>query len=96
MYLLNSPIQVHFFSVAEKDYPQSLVLSSSLNSIFFNFGISLGSATGGVLVASHGLSAIGPGASVFAILSIVIAILLNKEISRHNKMKINKVVEINN
>ncbi|MDN7145739.1 MFS transporter [Liquorilactobacillus mali] len=96
MYLLNSPIQVHFFSVAEKDYPQSLVLSSSLNSIFFNFGISLGSATGGVLVASHGLSAIGPGASVFAILSIVIAILLNKEISHHNKMKINKVVEINN
>ncbi|WP_415600249.1 hypothetical protein [Liquorilactobacillus hordei] len=87
MYLLNAPVQVHFFSVAEKEYPQSLVLSSSLNSIFFNFGISLGSATGGILVANHGLITIGPGASGFAFLAIITLILLNKEIGRHNKLR---------
>lgn len=87
MYLLNAPVQVHFFSVAEKEYPQSLVLSSSLNSIFFNFGISLGSATGGILVANRGLIAIGPGASGFAFLAIITSILLNKEIARHNKLR---------
>lgn len=78
MYLLNAPVQVHFFGVAERDYPQSLVLASSLNSIFFNFGISLGSATGGFLVANHGLRAIGPGGASFAILAIITAIFLNR------------------
>ncbi|MFT9097111.1 MFS transporter [Liquorilactobacillus sp.] len=94
MYLLNAPVQVHFFSVAEKEYPQSLVLSSSLNSIFFNFGISLGSATGGILVTNHGLAVIGPGASGFALLAIITAILLNREIKRHNRIKPGITVEV--
>ncbi|WP_288531994.1 MFS transporter, partial [uncultured Secundilactobacillus sp.] len=33
--IINSPIQIHFLNIAEQDYPQSLVLASSLNSIFF-------------------------------------------------------------
>ncbi len=49
MPLINSPIQLFFLSIAEKKYPQSIVLASSLNSIFSNFGIALGSATGGII-----------------------------------------------
>ncbi len=49
--ILNSPIQIHFLNIAEQDYPQSAVLASSLNSIFFNFGISLGSATASGMLA---------------------------------------------
>lgn len=38
-------IQVYFLDAAVKDYPQSIDLASSLNSIFANVGISLGSFT---------------------------------------------------
>ncbi|EOT30533.1 MFS transporter [Enterococcus saccharolyticus] len=38
MYLINSPIQLFVLGIAEKEFPQSLVLASSLNSIFANFG----------------------------------------------------------
>ncbi len=44
VYLINSPIQLHVLEIAEASFPQSLVLASSLNSIFANFGIALGSA----------------------------------------------------
>lgn len=78
MYLINSPLQLHIMGVAERDYPQSLVLASSLNSIFSNLGISLGSAAGGLVVASLGLNSVGIGGAVFIAFALIATIMLNK------------------
>lgn len=83
--VLNSPIQLHFLNVAEQDYPQSIVLASSLNSIFFNFGISLGSATSSTIVDVAGVHNISFGAGVFALLALVMVVLLNRAIKRHQQ-----------
>lgn len=78
MYLLNSPIQLHFLSVAETDYPESIVLASSLNSIFFNFGISLGSLTGSLIVDNWGLSDVGIGGGILSFVALVLVLALNR------------------
>lgn len=83
---LNSPIQLHFLNVAEQDYPQSIVLASSLNSIFFNFGISLGSATSSTMVDVAGVHNISFGAGVFALIALVMVLLLNRAIKRHRQV----------
>lgn len=83
--LLNSPIQIHFLNLAEQEYLQSTVLASSLNSIFFNFGISLGSATASGLLGVVGLKRISWGAAVFGVISLVLAIILNQVIRQHRE-----------
>ncbi|GHP13067.1 MFS transporter [Lentilactobacillus fungorum] len=90
MPLINSPIQLFFLQVAENDYPQSIVLASSLNSIFSNFGIALGSATGGVIVSHFGLGMVGPGGAIYALIAFLLVVGLNKMThkwvqSRHSK-----------
>ncbi|GEB73983.1 MFS transporter [Levilactobacillus brevis] len=81
--ILNSPIQIHFLNIAEQDYPQSAVLASSLNSIFFNFGISLGSATASGMLGTVGLTHISWGAAGYAAISLVLAMMLNRVIKHH-------------
>lgn len=81
--ILNSPIQIHFLNIAEREYPQSTVLASSLNSIFFNFGISLGSATASGMLGVVGLRHISWSAAVFAAISLVLALVLNRAIAQH-------------
>jgi len=83
--LLNSPIQIHFLNIAEEEYPQSAVLASSLNSIFFNFGISLGSATASGMLGSVGLNHISWGAAAYAAISLVLALVLNRVIRDHRR-----------
>ena len=78
--LINSPIQIHFLNIAEREYPQSTVLASSLNSIFFNFGISLGSATASGMLGVVGLQHISWGAAGFAAVSLVLSVVLNRAI----------------
>lgn len=85
MYIQNSPLQMFFLQVAEKDYPQSLVLASSLNSIFANFGIAVGSATGGIVVSHLGLTGVGPIGAIYALISVFLFMVL---------IKINKQDEI--
>ncbi|MDT7012932.1 MFS transporter [Levilactobacillus namurensis] len=81
--ILNSPIQIHFLNIAEREYPQSTVLASSRNSIFFNFGISLGSATASGMLGVVGLRHISWSAAVFAAISLVLALVLNRAIAQH-------------
>ncbi|MFW2883925.1 MFS transporter [Levilactobacillus brevis] len=81
--ILNSPIQIHFLNIAEQDYPQLAVLASSLNSIFFNFGISLGSATASGMLGTVGLTHISWGAAGYAAISLVLAVMLNRVIKHH-------------
>ncbi len=78
MYLLNSPIQIFFLTVAEADYPQSLILASSLNSIFANFGIALGSATGGIVTEYFGLNKIAPIGSLYVLIALVLTLILER------------------
>ncbi|MBV0930491.1 hypothetical protein KTE19_07155 [Lentilactobacillus sp. IMAU92037] len=57
MYLLNSLMQMFYLAaVAEQGYPQSMVLASSLISIFNNVGIAVGSAVGGGVATHLGLN----------------------------------------
>ncbi|MQS76234.1 MFS transporter [Companilactobacillus halodurans] len=81
MYLINSPIQIHFLNTAKDSYPQAVTLASSLNPVFSNIGISLGSAVGSVIVGNWGLSPVGIGSSIFAIAALVINLKLNKIIA---------------
>lgn len=81
MYLINSPIQLHMLSVAEAQFPQSVVLASSLNSIFGNFGIALGSAFGSIIVKQFGLVYVGPGGALFALITLILIVTLNKLIA---------------
>lgn len=77
MYLINSPIQLHFLGITEQDYPQSMVLAASLHSIFCNVGIATGSAIGGLLVAHSGLVSVGPGGATFIIITLGLTLILN-------------------
>lgn len=84
MYLINSPVQLHILSVAEQDYPRSMVLASSLNSIFANFGISLGSAIGGVVVSNFGIQNVGVGGAFFIMITLIAVIMLNRTNQKYN------------
>lgn len=86
--VVNSPIQIHFLDVAEADYPQATLLASSLNAIFFNIGISVGSATAAQILMHKNLSYLGFGGAAFSVLSLIIAIILNKVIA-HSELKEN-------
>jgi len=83
--VVNSPIQIHFLDVAEADYPQATLLASSLNAIFFNVGISIGSATASVVLVHGGLLSLGYGATAFASLSLIVAIILNRANAAHQR-----------
>ncbi|USS85191.1 MFS transporter [Fructilactobacillus myrtifloralis] len=61
IYLAGSTLQLFYMSIAEADYPQSLVLASSFNPIFSNLGIAVGSACGSFIVGSLGMAALGFG-----------------------------------
>ena len=72
-----------FLDIAEKKYPQSLDLASSLNSIFANLGISLGSLTAAQAVSVTSLGNIGYIGSIYGILATFLVFILyaqNKKI----------------
>jgi len=71
-----SSTQLMFLDIAEKDYPQSLELASSLNSIFANIGISLGSFTAAETVSYLGLGNVGNVGAVYALLGGIAAVFL--------------------
>lgn len=74
----SSPVQIHFLDVAEADYPQATLLAASLNAIFFNIGISVGSATAAGVLAHGGLTRLGYGGAFFAALALVTILTLNR------------------
>lgn len=87
MYLISSPVQIHFLNISEQDYPQSMVLASSLNSIFANFGISLGSASGSIMAFKVGLNNLGMIGAVYAVISMLLTIRLNKIVENYQISK---------
>lgn len=79
MYLINSPIQLHMIGIAEENYPQSMVLASSFNSIFSNIGIAIGSALGSQIADNIGMQALGPGGAVLAAITLILILMLNRK-----------------
>lgn len=76
MYLLNSPLQMHFLNIATREHPACVNLASSLISVFFNFGIAAGSAMGGMIVKYSDLRYVGIGGAVPAIGAVICAVIL--------------------
>ena len=74
-----SSTQLMFLDIAEKEYPQSLDLASSLNSIFANIGISLGSFTASQAVQFTGLTRLGYVGSIYALLATILVIVLSRK-----------------
>lgn len=85
MYLINAPAQMYFLTVANKDYPDCINLSSSLSPVCFNFGIAAGSLSGSLIVDTLQLSDVSFGGIVFAIGGFVFCMLL-----RHLDMQTNR------
>ncbi|QGG59876.1 MFS transporter [Loigolactobacillus bifermentans] len=81
MYLNNSPIQLHFMDIAEREYPQSIVIASAFNSIFSNIGIALESAAAGWSFETFGLVSVGPTGAIFAIVALMVSISLSKSLN---------------
>ncbi|UQS84165.1 MFS transporter [Bombilactobacillus thymidiniphilus] len=78
MYVVSSPIAIFYLDIAEQKYPQSILLASSINSIFSNFGIALGSATGSGVFQDKGLSAVASSGVLYAILAIAVVLIIVK------------------
>ena len=70
--------QLMFLNIAEKEYPQALDLASSLNSIFANIGISLGSLTAAETVRFLDLTKVGYIAALYGALATVLIMLAAK------------------
>ena len=76
--IYGTTIQLVFISVAEKEYPQSLALATSLISIFANVGISLGSFTASTTVNFANLTMLGYVGAVYGLLAIGLSFALSR------------------
>lgn len=76
--IYGTTIQLVFISVAEKEYPQSLALATSLISIFANVGISLGSFTASTTVNFANLTMLGYVGAVYGLLAIGLSFALRR------------------
>ncbi len=74
-----SSTQLMFLDIAEKEYPQSLDLASSLNSIFANIGISLGSFTASQAVAFLPMRNLGYVGAVYGLAATIFVLVLSKK-----------------
>lgn len=74
-----SSTQLMFLDIAEKEYPQSLDLASSLNSIFANIGISLGSFTASQAVAFLPMCNLGYVGAVYGLAATILVLVLSKK-----------------
>ncbi|MCI1974334.1 MAG: MFS transporter [Limosilactobacillus sp.] len=74
-----SSTQLMFLDIAEKEYPQSLDLASSLNSIFANIGISLGSFTASQAVAFTSMRNLGYVGAFYGLAAVILILTLSKK-----------------
>lgn len=74
-----SSTQLMFLDIAENEYPQSLDLASSLNSIFANIGISLGSFTASEAVQFTPMTNLGYVGAIYGILGTILVLILSKQ-----------------
>lgn len=87
MYLMNSPIQLHFLQTAEQDHPDCVNLAASLNSVFFNFGIAFGSFCGGQIVGHAGLNFVGFGGALLAGCACLLCLATLRSIKQREEVR---------
>ncbi len=63
--------QIMFLDIAQAKYPQSVDLASSLNSIFANIGISIGSFTASVIAGVTSINNSGYFAAVYSLIAFL-------------------------
>lgn len=63
--------QIMFLDIAQDKYPASVDLASSLNSIFANIGISLGSFTGSVIAGITSINNSGYFAAIYGLIAFL-------------------------
>ncbi len=73
MYVVNSPGQMHFLNIAQRDYPRALTMAASVQPMSFNIGIAVGSFVGGMVVAGPGLAFIGFAGAALSVVGAVCA-----------------------
>lgn len=76
--------QLMFLDIAEYKYPQSLDLASSLNSIFANIGISLGSLSASLAVNFTGVANLGFVGAVYGLLTTILIFNLHRHYQSNN------------
>lgn len=74
--------QLMFLDIAESKYPQSLDLASSINSIFANIGISLGSMAAAQTVHFSSLSNVGNVGACFGVISVILITSVSRSYRR--------------
>ena len=68
--------QVFFLDIATQDYPQSLDLASSLNSIFANVGISLGSFTAAQVAGITSITTTGYVGAIYSLIGVLCLVIV--------------------
>ena len=76
MYFMNASVQVHLLEMANRDYPSSITLASSLNPTSFNIGITIGSLMGGLIYDGFGAEFLGYGAGIVVLFASASAFML--------------------
>ncbi|NEG88974.1 MFS transporter [Bifidobacterium aerophilum] len=82
MYLFNASSQVLYMDVAAEAHPGSMNLAASLNSMSFNIGIAIGSAVGGVVNDSLGLTWLGPFGAIFSLCAVGVTMAMGRYLDR--------------
>ncbi|WP_261810573.1 MFS transporter [Levilactobacillus humaensis] len=85
--IAGAPLQIHFLDVAAESYPQAMMLAAAVNPIFFNVGISVGSATASVLLNHAGLKSLSFGAIAYAVISLILVVVLNHEMAKRRQLR---------
>lgn len=70
--------QVFFLDIATQDYPQSLDLASSLNSIFANVGISLGSFTAAQVAGITSITTTGYIGAIYSLIGVLCLVIVSR------------------
>lgn len=78
--------QIMFLDIAQEKYPQSLDLASSLNSIFANIGISLGSFTASLIAGITSIDNAGYFAAIYGLIAFL-CIWYTSKIYQKNRQK---------
>lgn len=82
IYHMNAPLQSYLLQISAKDYPRALTLASAVMPTSSDIGIATGSFMGGLVAAGPGFVWAGPIGAIFAIASVVGAIMILQPESR--------------
>lgn len=80
LYLFGAPLQVYFLDTATRKYPEAIMIASTLNAIFWNFGVAVSSPLAGLTLDHCGLTNLGWLSFVFEAVALVFLIKMIKNV----------------